>query len=179
MSEEEINNIFSSDLDYLTNSFDLESKSYVVSNTLGVPIYEKPTIVETADNTSDVLQGSLKECTHLDNDTKARYMYIAGVYTKDIADNLFRNQFDLHRVYRDITIDEWNDFLSDRIVSTYTTRHKRTLLKSTAEDNLADPNAKNKRDNLKLIENLETQEQRENNKNICIIRIPDIYNTTD
>ena len=52
---------------------------------------------------------------------------------------------------------------------------ERTLLKNTAEDNLADPFAKNKRDNLKLIENLEAQEQMESNKNICIIRIPDIY----
>jgi hypothetical protein len=65
--------------------------------------------------------------------------------------------------------------LQDRIVKVYIQKHKRTLLKSAAEDNLADPTAKNKRDNLKLIENLEEKEQQDAQKNVVIIRIPNIY----
>jgi hypothetical protein len=57
----------------------------------------------------------------------------------------------------------------------YITKHKRTLLKTAAEDNLSNPNAKNKRDNLKLIENLEAQESKEAHKNVVIMRLPDIY----
>ena len=98
-----------------------------------------------------------------------------GMFLEDMHHNLFKNQFELKNRYPDASVDEWNDFLSDRIVSVYIKKHKRTLLKNTAEDNLADPFAKNKRDNLKLIENLEAQEQAEQNRNICIIRIPDIY----
>ena len=93
--------------------------------------------------------------------------------------NIFRNQFELHENYPDVSADEWNDFLNDRIVSTYLSRHKRTLLKSAAEDNLANPLAKNKRDNLKLIENIEQQERKEAQKNIVIMRIPDIYGDED
>lgn len=124
---------------------------------------------------NDPLTLSLKEATHLTPEKQSRYIYLAELYLGDMQHNLFKNQFELNNVYTDTTVDEWNDFLSDRIVSTYIRKHKRTLLKNTAEDNLADPYAKNKRDNLKLIENLEAQEQQESNKNICIIRIPDIY----
>ena len=97
------------------------------------------------------------------------------MYTSNMEDNIFKDQFGLAKEYPDTTRDEWNDFLSDRIVSVYINKHKRTMLKNVAELNLANPIAKNKRDNLKLIENLKQQEASEQNKNICIIRIPDIY----
>ena len=97
------------------------------------------------------------------------------LYTQNLQDNIFRNQFELNQAYPKVSIDQWNDFLNDRIVSTYISKHKRTLLKSAAEDNLANPLAKNKRDNLQLIKNIEEQEQTDSKKNICIIRIPDIY----
>lgn len=131
--------------------------------------------VNSRDEEDDPLSVSLSQANHIDDTTRRRYIYLAGLFTSDMQHNLFKNQFDLNKAYNDVTIDEWNDFLSDRIVSTYIKKHKRTLLKNTAEDNLANPFAKNKRDNLKLIENLEAQEQQESNKNICIIRIPDIY----
>ena len=127
----------------------------------------------------DPLNVALKQATHLSDLTKERYIYLAGLFTEDMQHNLFKNQFDLNNIYTDVSIDEWNDFLSDRIVSVYVKKHKRTLLKNTAEDNLANPYAKNKRDNLQLIKNLEEQEQNEANKNICIIRLPDIYDTTE
>ena len=131
--------------------------------------------VNSRDEEDDPLSVSLSQANHIDDTTRRRYIYLAGLFTSDMQHNLFKNQFELNKEYDDVTIDEWNDFLSDRIVSTYIKKHKRTLLKNTAEDNLANPFAKNKRDNLKLIENLEAQEQQESNKNICIIRIPDIY----
>lgn len=123
----------------------------------------------------DPLNQALSEANHIDGEKKDKYIAYAELYTESLEDNIFRNQFDLHKYYPKVSIDEWNDFLQDRIVSTYINKHKRTLLKSAAEDNLANPLAKNKRDNLQLIKNIEAQEQSEANKNICIIRIPDIY----
>lgn len=130
---------------------------------------------EESKKDEDPLSKALMKATHITDDIKTRYIYLASVFLEDMKHNIFKNQFELHEDYKDITADEWNDFLNDRIVSTYLARHKRTLLKSAAEDNLANPLAKNKRDNLKLIENIEEQEKMEAHKNIVIIRIPDIY----
>lgn len=121
------------------------------------------------------LTKALSEATHLKDDKKDLFIKLSTLYLEDIQDNIFKNQFDLNKLYPDISADQWNDFLNDRIVSTYLSRHKRTLLRSAAEDNLANPLAKNKRDNLKLIENIEQEEKSEAEKNIVIIRIPDIY----
>lgn len=121
------------------------------------------------------LTKALSEASHLKDDKKALFIKLSTLYLDNIQDNIFKNQFDLNKLYPEITADEWNDFLNDRIVATYLSRHKRTLLKAAAEDNLANPLAKNKRDNLKLIENIEEQEKLEAHKNIVIMRIPDIY----
>lgn len=131
-------------------------------------------IKETRKQEDDPLTLSLSEATHLE-DKKEKYIKLAQLYTGDMHNNIFKNQFDLNKSYPEYSIDEWNDFLTDRIVSVYINKHKRTLLKAVAEDNLSNPIAKNKRDNLQLIKNLEEQEQSEQNKNICIIRIPNIY----
>lgn len=130
---------------------------------------------EASKKDEDPLSKALMEASHISDSTKTRYIYLASVFLEDMKHNIFKNQFELHEDYNDITADEWNDFLNDRIVATYLARHKRTLLKSAAEDNLANPLAKNKRDNLKLIENIEEQEKMESHKNIVILRIPDIY----
>lgn len=124
------------------------------------------------------LTASLLAATHITPTIKEKYAHMASVFLEDMRNNIFRNQFELEEEYPTISADEWNDFLNDRIVSTYLSRHKRTLLKSAAEDNLANPLAKNKRDNLKLIENIEREEQGDKEKNILIIRIPDIYEQT-
>lgn len=121
------------------------------------------------------LTKALSEATHLKEEKKQLFIKLSTLYLADIQDNIFKNQFDLNKLYPEISADQWNDFLNDRIVSTYLSRHKRTLLRSAAEDNLANPLAKNKRDNLKLIENIEQEEKGEAQKNIVIIRIPDIY----
>ena len=165
MTQEELKEIFAK-----TDSlFDKDSSEY--KNTTLVNSITR----EALNRQTDPLQESLSDATHLDKDTKEKYIHLAKVYTQDMQKNIFRDQFELNKLYPDTTIDEWNDFLSDRIVSTYIAKHKRTLLKSAAESNLANPIGKNKRDNLQLIKNIEEEEQAEANKNICIIRIPDIY----
>lgn len=163
MSNEELNEIFAS----TEGLFDKDSKEYQARVALNKAI--------EVDNTPDPLATALGEATHLDDGTKQRYTYIANIYTSDMQKNILKDQFELNKDYPDITIDEWNDFMSDRIVSTYIAKHKRTLLKAAAEFNLALPGAKNKRDSLQLIKTIEDAEQGEMNKNICIIRIPDIY----
>jgi hypothetical protein len=164
MSEKEIDDIFGT-----SAIFDKDSS-----------LYRESTLVnsvkkETREEDDDPLQLALSQATHLNETVKDKYIRLAELFTSDMQHNLFKNQFDLANAYPSATIDEWNDFLSDRIVSLYIKKHKRTLLKNTAEDNLANPFAKNKRDNLQLIKNIEQEEQTENNKNICILRLPDIY----
>lgn len=165
MTEEELNNIFASSELFDKDSQEYKEASYLSSISKDKRLYD----------IEDPLTTALEQATHLDKSKRDRYIYLAQRYLEDMEKNIFRNQFELAKIYNDITIDEWNDFLGDRIVSVYIQKHKRTLLKAAAEDNLANPLAKNKRDNLQLIKNIEEQEQAESNKNICIIRLPDIY----
>lgn len=123
----------------------------------------------------DPLTLALSEATHLEKEVKDTYLEAAKLYLEDMQHNIFKNQFDLARIYPQISVDTWNNFLADKIVSVYINKHKRTLLKTAAEDNLSNPTGKNKRDNLNLIKQIEDQEATESTKNICIIRIPDIY----
>ena len=124
---------------------------------------------------NDPLTKALSEAIHLTDERKEKFLNLASLYLDNMQENIFKNQFQLAEDYYDYTADEWNDFLTDKIVNVYVSKHKRTLLKAAAEDNLANPLAKNKRDNLKLIENIKAEEQSESNKNIVIMRIPDIY----
>lgn len=150
------------------NVFSRDSSDYREAQTLNSATRE-------LNNVDDPLTVSLKEAKHIKDELKDKYIQLAELYLDDMQDNLFKNQFQLAEKYDAYTADEWNDFLSDRIVSVYIQKHKRTLLKTAAEDNLANPLAKNKRDNLKLIENIKSEEQQEAQKNIVIMRLPDIY----
>lgn len=123
----------------------------------------------------DPLIESLKEAEHLDLDRRVRMIEIAEMYLSNMRDNIFRDQFDLNEAYPDVSIDEWNDFLADRIVNTYIGKHKRTLLKNKAESSLATPQSKNKKDNLQLLKEMSDADSRENVSNIVIMRIPNIY----
>lgn len=163
MTQEELNEIFQT----TQGLFDKDSKEYQAQVAVNQSI--------EVDNTPDPLTDALSEASHLDDATKSRYIHLAGLYLSDMKKHILQDQFELNKDYPEATPDEWNDFLSDRIVSTYITKHKRTLLKSAAEFNLSLPGAKNKRDSLQLIRDIESKEQGEQNKNICIIRIPDIY----
>ena len=133
---------------------------------------------ERSTSPTDPLAESLSQANHIEEHIKERYLELAQLYLADLANNIFKNQFELTNTYPNTTVDEWNDFLADRIVNTYVQKHKRTLLKAAAEDNLANPLAKNKRDNLQLIKNIEEKEKQESKQNIVIIRIPDIYTDT-
>lgn len=135
--------------------------------------------IDASLESDDPLTNAIKEAAHLKEEVKEKYINLAACFLDDMQLNIFRNQFQLAKNYSKFSVDEWNDFLNDRIVKVYITKHKRTLLKASAEDNLANPLAKNKRDNLKLIENLQAQEDSENAHNIVIMRMPDIYDEDD
>lgn len=138
--------------------------------------YNEGHLVDTErKNRVDPLVESLEQAEHLDSDRKAKMIGIAELYLSEMRDNIFRDQFELNEHYPDITIDEWNDFLADRIVSTYISKHKRTLLKNKAESSLATPESKNKKDNLQLLKEMNDADSRENVSNIVIMRIPDVY----
>lgn len=167
MTESELNSIFSA----TEALFSKDSKEYQEQVLINKA---SKTILEDTQE-MDPLTLAISQATHITPELKKRYLCIAQSFLDNMHDNILKDQFELNRVYPDITIDEWNDFLSDRIVATYIAKHKRTLLKAAAEFNLSLPGAKNKRDSLQLIKNIEDKEQGEASKNICIIRIPDIY----
>ena len=164
MSEDEINDIFGipeeeqSNLENLLGHdtlFSKESHDYIAATTKNV---NRPI------SSTDPLNVSISQATHLDDKQKERYLSLADMYTSNMEDNIFKDQFGLAKEYPDTTRDEWNDFLSDRIVSVYINKHKRTMLKNVAELNLANPIAKNKRDNLKLMENGQEEWEAKQNK---------------
>lgn len=131
-------------------------------------------IKKTRDAERDPLVQSLEESTHLSNTAKEKLISLAELYMKDMSKNLLLDQFELTEKYNTTNPDDWAMFLNDRVVYTYIKKHKNTLLKSRAETNLADPYAKNKRDNLNLISKIEEQEKNDRQA-IVIIRIPDKY----
>ena len=138
--------------------------------------YNEGTRIDTERrNRVDPLVESLTQAEHLDEARKASMIEIANKYLSNMRDNIFKDQFELNEAYPDISIDEWNDFLADRIVSTYISKHKRTLLKNKAESSLATPEGKNKKDNLQLLKEMSERENKESISNIVIMRIPDIY----
>ena len=126
------------------------------------------------DNDADPLIESLSDSTHINEAKKKELIYLAELFLTNMKENLLKDQFDLAEVYPDTTPDEWADFLQDRVVSTYIKKHKNTLLKLSAERNLADPYAKNKRDNLTLMKNIK-EEEKEDKQLVVIMRLPDKY----
>lgn len=135
--------------------------------------YNEGAIVENERNSKvDPLIESLEQAEHLKADNKKRMIEIAALYLDDMRSNIFSDQFDLHDEYPSVSIDEWNDFLADRIVSTYISKHKRTLLKNKAESSLATPSSKNKRDSLQLLREMESKDKDDTVNNVVIIRIP-------
>ena len=126
------------------------------------------------DNDSDPLIESLSDSTHINEHKKDELIHLAHYFLADMKENLLKDQFDLADKYKDTTVDQWADFLQDRVVSTYIKKHKNTLLKLSAERNLADPYAKNKRDNLTLMKNIK-EEEKEDKQMIIIMRMPDKY----
>lgn len=126
------------------------------------------------DNDADPLIESLSESTHINAHKKEALIHLAHLFLANMKENLLKDQFDLATVYSNTSPDEWADFLQDRVVSTYIKKHKNTLLKLSAERNLADPYAKNKRDNLTLMKNIK-DEEKEDKELVVIMRLPDKY----
>lgn len=135
---------------------------------------ESKRIAKARENETDPLIESLEESIHLNAKAKETMIRLAKLYMNDMKNNMLKDQFDLAEKYPDTTADEWTSFLVDKVVSTYIAKHKNALLKVKAEMNLADPYAKNKRDNLTLLERLDNKE-RENKQDVVILRIPYKY----
>ena len=86
MTQEELKEIFAK-----TDSlFDKDSSEY--KNTTLVNSIER----EALNRETDPLQESLSDATHLDKDTKERYIHLAKIYTGDMQKNIFRDQFELN-----------------------------------------------------------------------------------
>ena len=130
--------------------------------------------VTARENETDPLIESLEQSIHLNEATKENMIRLARLYLEDMKNNMLKDQFSLAEKYDGTTADEWTTFLMDRVVSTYITKHKNALLRVKAELNLADPYAKNKRDNLNLLARLEDKEK-EDKQDIVILRIPYKY----
>lgn len=167
---DEINRIFGGELPKADLSLaDKTSEAYMEA-------YHRGAVVEEERKSKvDPLIDSLEQAEHLEDAKKKRMIEIAELYLGNMRENIFCDQFELHDEYPSVTIDEWNDFLADRIVNTYIGKHKRTLLKNKAESSLATPASKNKRDSLQLLREMESAEAKENVSNIVIMRIPNVY----
>lgn len=139
---------------------------------------EAKRIAKIRENETDPLIDSLKESIHINESTKENMIRLAELYLSDMKSNMNKDQFELAEKYNNTTADEWTTFLVDRVVSTYINKHKNALLKVRAELNLADPYAKNKRDNLTLLQKLE-EKTKEDKQDIVIIRIPYKYGDND
>ena len=135
---------------------------------------EAQRIKKVRENETDPLIESLTESVHINEDTKKLMLHLAELYISDMKNNMAKDQFELAEKYPDTTADDWTTFLMDRVVSTYIAKHKNALLKVRAELNLADPYAKNKRDNLTLLQRLDDKEKEEK-QDVVIIRIPSKY----
>lgn len=139
---------------------------------------ESKRVKAVRENEADPLIESLKESTHINDITREMLIRLAELYLQDMKGNILKDQFDLEDKYDNTTADEWATFLSDRVVSTYIAKHKNALLKAKAEANLADPYAKNKRDNIALLNRLDIKDT-EDKQQIIIIRLPDKYGDDD
>ena len=135
---------------------------------------EAKRLKKVRENETDPLIESLTESVHINESTKELMLNLAELYLSDMKNNMSKDQFELAEKYENTTADDWTTFLMDRVVSTYINKHKNALLKVRAELNLADPYAKNKRDNLTLLQRLDDKEKEEK-QDIVIIRIPSKY----
>lgn len=135
---------------------------------------EAKRIKKVREHETDPLIESLTESVHINEATKELMLNLAELYLSDMKANMSKDQFELAEKYDGTTADDWTTFLMDRVVSTYINKHKNALLKTRAELNLADPYAKNKRDNLTLLQRLDDKEKEEK-QDIVIIRIPSKY----
>lgn len=110
---------------------------------------------------------------YLNPEKKELFLSMTRLFISDPRTNLFLDQFALNEKYPRFSLDNWVDYLSDRIVTAYITKHRKVRMKSIAEMQLLDPDTSNKSQSLKMLKDLETNKK---DNNIVIYRIPLVEN---
>lgn len=110
---------------------------------------------------------------YLNPEKKELFLAMTRLFISDPRTNLFLDQFALNEKYPRYTLDNWVDYLSDRIVTAYITKHRKVRMKSIAEMQLLNPDTSNKSQSLKMLRDLETNKK---DNNIVIYRIPLVEN---
>lgn len=119
---------------------------------------------------------NLAKATYLGSEQKVLFLNMTEKFLSDTKTNLFLDQFALNDKYPTYSLDNWVDYLSDRIVTKYIEKHRKVRMKSLAELQLLNPDTSNKTQSLKMLKDLETHKK---DNNIVIYRIPLIENKED
>ena len=128
------------------------------------------------DPENNELYVSLLEAEYLNPKQKELFLEMTRAFVKDSKTNLFLDQFALNELYPKYSLDNWVDYLSDRVVSSYITKHRKVRMKSIAELQLINPDTSNKAQSLKMLKDLESTKK---DNNIVIYRIPLVENKED
>ena len=128
------------------------------------------------DPENNELYTQLMLAEYLNPEQKELYLAMTRLFVSDTRTNLFLDQFALNEKYPRYSLDNWVDYLSDRIVTAYITKHRKVRMKSIAEMQLLSPDTLNKTQSLKMLKDLETNKK---DNNIVIYRIPLVPNKED
>lgn len=131
------------------------------------------TLDKEKDPENNELYLNLMLSEYLNPNKKELFLSMTRLFVSDPRTNLFLDQFALNEKYPRYTLDNWVDYLSDRIVTAYITKHRKVRMKSIAEMQLLDPDTSNKSQSLKMLKDLETNKK---DNNIVIYRIPLVEN---
>ncbi len=134
------------------------------------------TLDKERDPENNELYLNLMLAEYLNPEKKELFLAMTRLFISDTRTNLFLDQFALNEKYPRYTLDNWVDYLSDRIVTAYITKHRKVRMKSIAEMQLLDPDTSNKTQSLKMLKDLETTKK---DNNIVIYRIPLVENKED
>lgn len=134
------------------------------------------TLDKERDPENNELYLNLMLAEYLNPEKKELFLSMTRLFISDPRTNLFLDQFALNEKYPRYTLDNWVDYLSDRIVTAYITKHRKVRMKSIAEMQLLDPDTSNKSQSLKMLKDLETTKK---DNNIVIYRIPLVENKED
>lgn len=134
------------------------------------------TLDKERDPENNELYLNLMLAEYLNPEKKELFLSMTRLFVSDPRTNLFLDQFALNEKYPRYTLDNWVDYLSDRIVTAYITKHRKVRMKSIAEMQLLDPDTSNKTQSLKMLKDLETTKK---DNNIVIYRIPLVENKED
>ena len=125
------------------------------------------------DPENNELYTQLMLAEYLNPNKKELFLSMTRLFVSDTRTNLFLDQFALNEKYPRYTLDNWVDYLSDRIVTAYITKHRKVRMKSIAEMQLLNPDTSNKTQSLKMLKDLEITKK---DNNIVIYRIPLVEN---